>query len=133
MSVLTLILVHAYFSLTHRDFRAPLIPDEAASYLCSMFMEEGAIFAEVLPERGPPVIHGEGLFVEGVRVCDPTSSSKAAQLLSWGASFSVYAQKLTARKFENVACVLTRFVLGTDSNKLPKKLEKVAKKLLKGE
>ena len=71
--------------------------------------------------------------MEGVRVCDLTSSSKAAQLLSWGASFSVYAQKLTARKYENVACVLTRFVLGTDNNKLPKKLAKVSKKLLKRE
>ena len=66
----------------------------------------------------------DALFVEGIEVCRLCGTTKVEQLLTWAASFAVYAQK-TNRKVENTACVLLRFVLGTDNSKIPKKLEGV--------
>ena len=71
-----------------------------------------------------------GIYVEGVRVCEMDSTAKSEQLLSWGASFAVFAQSPLARRFENVACIMTRYVLATDERRVPKKLHSVAGKLI---
>ena len=68
--------------------------------------------------------------MEGARVCETDSTTKSEQLLSWGASFAVFAQSPLARRFENVACVMTRYVLATDEGRVPKKLHSVAGKLM---
>ena len=96
--------------------------DEAAAHLLSMFQEEDAIFTDS-PDAGSPSVCDDALFVEGIEVCK-VQATKVEQLLTWAASFAVYAQK-TNRKVENAACVLLRFVLGTDFIKTPKKLEGV--------
>ena len=104
------------------------IADDAVGHLCSIFQEEDNIFLSEEPSSGPPVIAKKAVFVEGVEVCK--TEDPVEQLLAWGASFSVYTQRPTFRKYENVACIMTHFVVKTDEGKMPRKLEKVWKATL---
>lgn len=102
--------------------------DEACQYLLTLFNEEDAIFGDMRPDGGPPIVVNRTMIVEGVPVCG-LMEAKEDQLLTWGACFAVFAQTPTTRRFENVACLMTRYVLRTDEGRVPKKLSSVSQKL----
>lgn len=99
-------------------------------YLLSLFQEEDVIFPTERPVGGPPAVVDGCIYVEGVLVTHMESVTKEEQLLSWGATFAVFAQTPLSRRFENVACVMTRYVVETDEGRVPKKLASVADKLM---
>ena len=77
--------------------------------------------------HGPPCVHEDVLSVEGTAAARFTSfKNKIDQYLTWGAAFTIFAQKVGMRAVESAAYMVLVIVLKTDVMKPPKSFSKVS-------
>ncbi|KAF0302589.1 hypothetical protein FJT64_025315 [Amphibalanus amphitrite] len=96
----------------------------ALEHLLIELREEDALYAAPTA-GGPMVIWRDALWVEGEKVADFEILNKIDQFLTWGAAFSVFAQKPTKKSTRCSAYLATVMVLQTDVLKPPKGLERI--------
>ena len=94
--------------------------EAALEHLLLEVREEDTVFGP--PQQdGPPCIAEDAFWVEGCEVAAfNTMVNKIDRFLTWGASFSIFAQKQTTRNIANAAYLATVVVLRTDVLKPPK-------------
>ncbi|XP_043232775.1 uncharacterized protein LOC122387039 [Amphibalanus amphitrite] len=95
--------------------------DAALEHLAFEVREEDKIYSPPTL-GGPMVLWDEALWVEGEKVTDLTFN-KQDQFLTWGAGFTVFAQKPTRKATQCLAYVATVMLLKTDMLKPPKGFE----------
>ncbi|KAF0288866.1 hypothetical protein FJT64_001393 [Amphibalanus amphitrite] len=97
----------------------------ALEHLLIELREEDALYTAPTA-GGPMVIWRDALWVEGEKVADfEILINKIDQFLTWGAAFSVFAQKPTKKSTRCSAYLATVMVLQTDVLKPPKGLERI--------
>ncbi|XP_043220498.1 uncharacterized protein LOC122380927 isoform X2 [Amphibalanus amphitrite] len=78
--------------------------DEKLAHVLMEMREEHVVFGPPGGRAGPPTIHEEELWVEGVKVAQfERFMSKPDQYLTWGAAFTVFAQRLSFRATQAAA------------------------------
>ena len=100
--------------------------EAALEHLLLELREEDAVFGP--PQAGgPPCVHEDTLFVEGSPVARfEMFQSSVDRFLTWGAVFTVFAQKPTKKSTRCAAYLATVCVLKTDVLKPPRGFDKVA-------
>ena len=105
------------------------ISEAALEHLLLEVREEAAVFGSPRKD-GPPCIFDDILWVEGIEAVTFTTFCNAVdRFLTWGAAFTVFAQKTSKRSVASAAYIATVLALKTDVNKPPKGLKKIAKYL----
>ena len=64
--------------------------------------------------RYHPCVVSDALFVRGRKVCDLTDADRVEMLTLWGASFTVFAEKLTYNSCRSTSTLLCCVILKTD-------------------
>ncbi|XP_043233871.1 uncharacterized protein LOC122387591 [Amphibalanus amphitrite] len=98
--------------------------EAALEHVLIELREEDALYAAPTA-GGPMVIWRDVLWVEGEKVAEFEILNKIDQFLTWGAAFSVFAQKPTKKSTRCSAYLATVMVLQTDVLKPPKGLERI--------